>query len=47
VEKYLGLPFMVGRAKRQTFAYSQGRVRGKLEGWKLKFLSQIGKEILL
>lgn len=32
MEKYLGLPFMVGREKMQTFAYIQGRVRGKLEG---------------
>jgi hypothetical protein len=47
VEKYLGLLSMVGRAKMQTFAYIQGRVRSKLEGWKSKFLSQAGKEILL
>jgi hypothetical protein len=38
-EKYLGLPAMVGCAKKKTFARIQGRVGKKLEGWKEKFLS--------
>ncbi|GLT77196.1 hypothetical protein SLA2020_488050 [Shorea laevis] len=46
-EKYLGLPAMVGRHKRRTFAGIQGRVRTKLSGWKEKFLSQTGREILI
>lgn len=46
-EKYLGLPAMVGRSKPKTFASLVGRVRKKLEGWKEKFLSQAGKEVLL
>jgi hypothetical protein len=45
--KYLGLPAIVGRAKIRTFAGIVGRVRAKLNGWKEKFLSQSGKEILL
>jgi len=46
-DKYLGLPAMVGRSKKQSFASICGRVTAKLEGWKEKFLSQAGKEILL
>jgi hypothetical protein len=38
---------MVGRQKKQTFAGILGRVRRKLDGWKEKFLSQAGKEVLL
>jgi hypothetical protein len=46
-EKYLGLPSLVGRAKRKTFADIKGRVRSRLQGWKEKFLSQAGREILI
>jgi hypothetical protein len=46
-EKYLGLPALVGRSKNQTFAGIQGRVCQKLDGWKEKFLSQVGKKILI
>jgi hypothetical protein len=46
-EKYLGLPALVGRSKRQTFASICGRVKAKLDGWKEKFLSQAGKEMLI
>jgi hypothetical protein len=46
-EKYLGLPAMVGRSKTRIFAGIVSRVRKKLEDWKDKFLSQVGREILL
>jgi hypothetical protein len=46
-EKYLGLPTLVVRSKRKTFEGIQSRIRRKLDGWKEKFLSQVGKEILL
>lgn len=46
-DKYLGLPAMVGRSKKQTFASICGRVKAKLDGWKEKFISQAGKEILI
>jgi hypothetical protein len=46
-EKYLGLPSLVGRSKTQTFAGIQSRVCRKLDGWKEKFLSQAGHEILI
>lgn len=46
-ERYLGLPAMVGRAKKQAFASIHSRVQKKLEGYKERFLSQAGKEILI
>jgi hypothetical protein len=46
-EKYLGLPVLVGRSKMRTFEGIQSRVRKKVDGWKEKFMSQAGKEILI
>ncbi|XP_030964645.1 uncharacterized protein LOC115985893 [Quercus lobata] len=42
-EKYLGLPSLVGRSKKNTF-HDLGK---KLSGWKEKLLSNAGKEILI
>jgi hypothetical protein len=46
-EKYLGLPVLVGRSKMRTFEGILSRVRKKVDGWKEKFLSQAGREILI
>ena len=46
-EKYLGLPAVVGRNKKASLNYIKDRVWGKLQGWKEKLLSQVGKEVLL
>lgn len=46
-DKYLSLPAVVGRSKKQSFASICGRVKAKLDEWKEKFLSQAGKEILI
>jgi hypothetical protein len=46
-EKYLGLPALVGHAKRKTFASIIRRIGARLNGWKENFLSQAGREILL
>jgi hypothetical protein len=46
-DRYLGLPALVGRSKSKTFAGICGRVKKKLDEWKEKFLSQVGKEILI
>jgi hypothetical protein len=46
-EKYLGLRAVVGKSKNKTFASIKGRVRVKLSGWKEKFLSQAGREIII
>jgi hypothetical protein len=46
-EKYLGLPALVGRSRVGAFQSLTGRVWERLNGWKEKFLSQAGKEVLL
>jgi hypothetical protein len=46
-EKYLGLPTLVGKSRVKAFKSIQDRVWNKLQNWKVKFLSQAGKEILL
>jgi hypothetical protein len=46
-EKYLGLPVYVGRSRSQTFAYLKDRMWKKIQGWKERFLSKAGKDILI
>ena len=46
-EKYLGLPSLVWRSKRNTFQQLKERLANKLSGWKEKLLSRAGKEILI
>ena len=38
---------MVGKNGRASLNYIKDRVWSKLQGWKEKFLSQVGKEVLL
>ncbi|GAA0185048.1 hypothetical protein LIER_32336 [Lithospermum erythrorhizon] len=45
--KYLGLPLHIGRSTKEVFGYIQGRVEAGVKGWKGKFLSQAGKEVML
>ena len=45
--KYLGLPSIIGRSKKQIFAEIKEKVGKKLVGWKGKLLSLGGKEILI
>ena len=45
--KYLGLPSIIGRSKKQVFVEIKERVGLKLAGWKGKLLSSSGKEILI
>lgn len=45
--RYLGLPVVFGRSKRDIFSFVQERVWKKLKGWKEKCLSRAGKEILI
>lgn len=44
---HLGLPYMTGRSKRAVFSYVRNRVWIKLSGWKERFLSAAGKEVLI
>ena len=46
-ESYLGLPSLVGKSKRNTFAQLKKRVASKLTGWKEKLLSNAEKEVLI
>ena len=46
-EKYLGLPSLVGKNKRNTFYQLIEGLNNKLSDWKEKLLSNVGKEILI
>jgi hypothetical protein len=46
-DTYLGLPALVGKSKLAEFQGIKTWVWKKLQDWKLKFLSQAGKEILI
>ena len=46
-DAYLGLPTLIGRRKYDTFAFIKERVRKKMQGWKGKLLSRVGKEVLI
>uniref|UniRef100_A0A803QIF3 Reverse transcriptase zinc-binding domain-containing protein n=1 Tax=Cannabis sativa TaxID=3483 RepID=A0A803QIF3_CANSA len=44
---YLGLPSTLSRNKSAVLGYLKERVRKKVEGWEMKFLSRAGKEVLI
>ena len=46
-ESYLGLPPLIGKSKRNTFAQLKQKLASKLAGWKEKLLSNAGKEVLI
>lgn len=46
-EKYLGLSTLIGRSRFSSFNYLKGRIWSKLNGWKEKLHTHVGKEILL
>ncbi|KAL0006597.1 hypothetical protein SO802_008099 [Lithocarpus litseifolius] len=46
-KKYLGLPSLVGRKKRNTFNEIKEKLNKKLTVWKEKMLSKTGKEVLI
>ena len=46
-ESYLGLPTLVRRSKYQTSSYLKDSIWKKLQGWKGKMLSRVGKEVLI
>ncbi|GMI90334.1 hypothetical protein HRI_002702700 [Hibiscus trionum] len=46
-EKYLGLPTMVGRNKKEAFNYYMDRYNKKTNNWGVRFLSMGGKEVLI
>ena len=46
-EKYLGLPSLDGKRKKESFNFIKEKVWRKLQGWEAKLLSQVGREVLL
>ena len=46
-EKFLGLPSLVGRNKKESFTHIKQQIWMKLQGWESKLLSQAGSEILI
>jgi hypothetical protein len=46
-EKYMGLPSLVRRSRRRAFMSVKDRIWNRISNWKNKFLSHVGKEILL
>jgi hypothetical protein len=46
-ENYLGLPALVGRSRISTFNGIKGRIWNRINGWKEKFLTRAGKEVLI
>lgn len=46
-EKYMCLPFFIGRNKFVVFQSIKERVWKRLKGWKEKLISRAGKEILI
>jgi hypothetical protein len=46
-DTYLGLPALVGKSRLAAFKSIIDKVWKRLQDWKLKFLSQAGKAILL
>ena len=45
--KYLGLPYFLGRSKKVVFNFIKDRVWKWISGWKEKFLSVAGREVLI
>ncbi|KAK8317615.1 hypothetical protein V6Z12_A13G120800 [Gossypium hirsutum] len=47
IERYLGLPNMVGRRKKDAFQHICDRMRMKVQSWGTRLLSQRGKEVFI
>lgn len=45
--KYLSLPIVFGRSKKEVFAMVIERVWKKFKGWKENFLAKVGREVLI
>lgn len=44
-EKYLGLPSLVGRKKKEFFQVFKDKIKQRIDNWSTILLSQGGKEI--
>lgn len=45
--KYLGLPTLIGRSKKQVFSTIKERMPSRMKGWKERSLTKAGREVLL
>lgn len=45
--KYLGLPSLIGRSKKQVFNFLKERMWNRVKGWSAKCLSKAGKAVLI
>jgi hypothetical protein len=45
--KYLGLPSMIGRKKKEIFAYIKDRIWKRINAWRGRMLSRAGKEVMI
>lgn len=45
--RYLGIPFGIGRSKKEEFGYVVEAVQRRIENWKTQLLSPAGKEVLI
>ncbi|XP_030928446.1 uncharacterized protein LOC115954662 [Quercus lobata] len=46
-DRYLGLPMAIGNSKVNTFKDIQEKITKRVMGWKEKFISKAGREILI
>ena len=46
-EKYLGLPMVQGKSKVDTFKDLREKITNRVLGWKEKYISKAGQEILI
>ena len=46
-EKYLRLPMVGGQSKVTTFKELQQRIKKRVMGWKEKFISKVGRKVLI
>jgi hypothetical protein len=44
---YLGLPSMIGRKKKEVFAYIKDRIWKRINSWRGRALSRAGKEVMI
>ena len=47
IGRYLGLPSLIRKSKREVFGFLKDRLRSQTQGWQNKLLSQAEKEILI
>lgn len=45
--KYLRLPSLVGRRKREILGFIKDKIVGHIQSWNSKYLSRAGKEVML